>query len=387
MDCFERNQLAFEYEREGNIDLAIELYEENVAELFEGNCPYDRLVYLYTKSNDFANVERVLEQAIWVFENVVYVKRADRVKKLERFKKQLKGLRNPGKRHTGKRKKHSKTFKYVDSKSGLRFEEILMLFYVHKYSTETKEYESFWKNRYNVNPEEVLYDLFNQGYVEMDSIKTSLEHAKISELKEILNKFKLSLSGNKKTLIVRVLENIPYNDIDNEFWYRYYTLTDEGQNVVNDNLPVLFAHRHPNLDINISKAKRYKNINDYLWGKLNEDSLKYQFKEEWGLYRNCRFEMAKILIKEHKYENALRFLVEVCYCDTIDNGLLHSSNIFEFAPGIIKQISAVQKHLNYSDEDLYNECLLHLETFDLPQSKYNNNELINMIISDVISYE
>ena len=38
-----------ELEKEGKIDSAILLYEENVKESFEGNHPYDRLAVIYHK--------------------------------------------------------------------------------------------------------------------------------------------------------------------------------------------------------------------------------------------------------------------------------------------------------------------------------------------------
>jgi tetratricopeptide (TPR) repeat protein len=85
----ERNMNAKQFEKEGQIDKAIELYEANIDEGFEGNFPYDRLRIIYNKQKKNTDVIRVLEKAVYVFENEVYRDRGDRLPKLERFKSEL----------------------------------------------------------------------------------------------------------------------------------------------------------------------------------------------------------------------------------------------------------------------------------------------------------
>ena len=80
-------------EKEGQIDKAIDLYEANVGENSEGSHPYDRLAVIYRKRNQTDDEIRVLEKAIWVFENVASKCRSDRLPKLERFRKRLEKAR------------------------------------------------------------------------------------------------------------------------------------------------------------------------------------------------------------------------------------------------------------------------------------------------------
>lgn len=89
----ERNLRGIELEKSGRVDEAIQLYEENVKENFEGNHPYDRLAIIYRKRNLINEEIRVLEKAVWVFENIVFEKRVDRLPKLEKFKKRLEKAR------------------------------------------------------------------------------------------------------------------------------------------------------------------------------------------------------------------------------------------------------------------------------------------------------
>lgn len=85
----ERNLLGRQLEKEGKIDEAIKLYEENIKEGFDGNFPYDRLAIIYRKQKKKEDEIRVLNCAIYVFENIVYQQRGDRIPKLNKFKERL----------------------------------------------------------------------------------------------------------------------------------------------------------------------------------------------------------------------------------------------------------------------------------------------------------
>ncbi len=89
----ERNLVGIELEKKEKIEEAIKLYEQNVKENFIGNHPYDRLAIIYRKRGQLDEEIRILEKAVWVFENVVYKGRGDRIPKLEKFKKRLEKTR------------------------------------------------------------------------------------------------------------------------------------------------------------------------------------------------------------------------------------------------------------------------------------------------------
>jgi len=84
-----RNLKGIKLEKEGKIDKAIKLYEKNIEEEFDGSHPYIRLAIIYSKKGLLDDEIRVLEKAVWVFENVVYKERDDRSQKLDKFKKRL----------------------------------------------------------------------------------------------------------------------------------------------------------------------------------------------------------------------------------------------------------------------------------------------------------
>jgi tetratricopeptide (TPR) repeat protein len=61
-----RNLDAMALEEAGRMDLAIELYEQNVEEGFIGDWPYSRLLMVYERQGDYAEAERILRRAIEV---------------------------------------------------------------------------------------------------------------------------------------------------------------------------------------------------------------------------------------------------------------------------------------------------------------------------------
>lgn len=85
---YERNKNGIEAEKNGDLETAIRYFEENVADNFEGNCPYDRLIQIYTNLKKFDDAIRVAERAIVIFGNL-NPDRGDVEVKLTRFKKTL----------------------------------------------------------------------------------------------------------------------------------------------------------------------------------------------------------------------------------------------------------------------------------------------------------
>ena len=61
-DLVENNLNGMKYEKAGNVDAAIELY--NVLHGFEGDHPYRRLAIIYAKNHDVENEKRIIEAAL-----------------------------------------------------------------------------------------------------------------------------------------------------------------------------------------------------------------------------------------------------------------------------------------------------------------------------------
>ena len=88
-----RNLDGLAAERSGNLDEAIALYERNVAEGFQGDLPYGRLVAIYERRGAFDEAERVLLRAIEVFGSSTRRSAQDRRATVRVFKNRLAALR------------------------------------------------------------------------------------------------------------------------------------------------------------------------------------------------------------------------------------------------------------------------------------------------------
>jgi DNA polymerase III subunit epsilon len=85
----ERNLLGMELEASGLIEPAIECYQANVRDGFDGNHPYDRLAIIFRKRKDNQSEIAVLTRAIEVFSQLQTSRRSDVVPKLKRFRERL----------------------------------------------------------------------------------------------------------------------------------------------------------------------------------------------------------------------------------------------------------------------------------------------------------
>jgi tetratricopeptide (TPR) repeat protein len=81
--CVELNNKGIEYEKEGNIALAIKTYEKNIQGDYPAHHSFKRLMVLYRKGNDCKNEHRVIIRALEVFPDwPEYINRLNKVEQL-----------------------------------------------------------------------------------------------------------------------------------------------------------------------------------------------------------------------------------------------------------------------------------------------------------------
>ncbi len=117
-------------------------------------------------------------------------------------------------------------------------------------------------------------------------------------------------------------------------------------------------------------AKRFgrePSENDIEWALLNDDAMEHARRNDWGLYRNARFSMAKILKQEGKCDQYIRFMLEICYldlngpnnCGGIDDPILRRQYPpFDpkdgmLAPGIVAPLSNMADDLGIDINELH----------------------------------
>jgi len=87
-----RNLEGISAEQAGQLELAIELYERNIAEGFAGDLPYGRLVAMYERRGALDDAERVLRRGIEVLESSTRRTARDRRATISVFKNRLKAV-------------------------------------------------------------------------------------------------------------------------------------------------------------------------------------------------------------------------------------------------------------------------------------------------------
>jgi len=156
---------------------------------------------------------------------------------------------------------------------------------------------------------------------------------------------------------VLVTEN-QKDEIENQ-WTQYYEAKEEAELMENPE----FVSAKRNLTKQFGKEP---NMNDIKWRVFNQKIIEYASKKQWGLYRNNKFEMAFLLQKEKKSEQALNTLFEVYYldingCNNLPGGLskeeMDEYSIKEFdpksafmAPGVIGPIQDLISELELSEK-------------------------------------
>lgn len=122
---------------------------------------------------------------------------------------------------------------------------------------------------------------------------------------------------------------------------------------------------------------------DIAWGLLNRISMENASTMSWGLFRNCRMDMAELLKKEGKTKKSLLFYLEVCYYDingatntTTNPELLKEYPPFRpkdfgfLAPGIMDYVESLTNELNLNIEEIQAMFIAH------NNHSYKNNNLI-----------
>lgn len=230
---------------------------------------------------------------------------------------------------------------------------------------ESDKYPSYMKYELDItNPPQFHMEMINNGYLEKPNLDSLFIHFKVPELKQILSEHNLPKTGNKASLIERILNNVPMSslkEIQNNF--NGYVLSEKGKEFTNKNYDFIEIHKNSNwmisLDEYINKKKQLKfnaSFYDIAWGIFNDRNIQYVSEQNWGLVRNNIHNMSELLFKENKLEKSLTFLLSVLYYDLSgmgNNNILDEFKYIILAPGIIDRILKLKDFFN---NELVNSC-------------------------------
>lgn len=150
--------------------------------------------------------------------------------------------------------------------------DIFFLKYINGRTLENPTIAQYWFYNYNLNYSEEIKKLIANGLLTLE--KVNLVKLKVTELKDILRNFSLSLSGKKQELIERIHSNIPQDKLEKFLGdnTHYFTATEDGLKLINS--------------INDSATKNLELENSCI-----ELIMNYQFSEAYSLIADFKHSM------------------------------------------------------------------------------------------------
>ena len=255
-------------------------------------------------------------------------------------------------------------------------------------------FPGYFKYEYEVDPNLLLKEAIQKNHLKKANLLYRLEKATVKELKECLKKHGLKVSGRKSELIERIINNISEDIIEIDFSNNYYSLTDEGINLVNENDHIVYYHKSRNFFGEIS----LENYHNLLKDKNNDNkSLKYDIaielmdknainhrnKGDWGLYRNSLLSKAYIYEDKNNELEALKHYLKVINIDLsgLSNGNTYFPEFCILAPGLIPKITKLTENLddNYLEIEYYS-CANELK---LPKAAFTKEESFKYLIQAI----
>ncbi len=212
--------------------------------------------------------------------------------------------------------------------------EIKLLDYINGRSATNISFPGYFTHQFQLDLNKSIKRLFMGEYVELADISYTIRKAKNSDLKNFSSIYSLKKTGNKNDLIRRIFENISEKEIYSFFSERYFSITEKGQNLIEENQHIFFAHNYHNqLGISIDEIYSFRknsNNSDY-----HQDFIEIIFErvknnvsqECWGLYRNNLYALSLVYKDMKNYLLQSVFLLYVYYYDLeceINSPYLHS---------------------------------------------------------------
>lgn len=266
------------------------------------------------------------------------------------------------------------------------------------------------------NPEKLDNWLLHYDYLRKPTIEETLSYYKVPELKELLSKRGLKVTGKKDELVERLISALSDDDI---FTFlksdKRYFLSEKGMKHYNDNIDLYELHRNWEYNLGLDNYFRYRKNNGIIRGFYETAYLIQQKKLENGVID--RFSTNGISSIDYKIfseicenlgrkEDALKSILMKLYIDTnllggyyFDPKYIEIDGITELCDRLnqnqccIFNIYTIQKIVLlsgfYSEcmvDDIYNNTELQYVVFDRAYFKLAIDDMIQSAYFDASPY-
>lgn len=291
------------------------------------------------------------------------------------------------------------------SRQGLYPHEIYILSKAANYKISDREINNFWIGGCCVEDvSDILDYLCNKGFIQPGSLRDTIGHLKVPEIKGELSAIGEKVSGRKADLVDRLISsnNVNLDMLAAKYPDRFYMLTDKGKRELEENEYISYLSKHGYMTIWEMNQKLNNNpegfsYRDLIWQKLNKDALNFRKKREFGLYRNTRLQMCEFLLKERKARQAVECICDVFAYDSNMFGLYdipdeyrlsddpdffkHTYSTADTAPHVVAQLGSIQEELGLSDAEYRQILLKGFSKACYPHMAFTNDESADLVIA------
>ena len=269
---------------------------------------------------------------------------------------------------------------------GLYPHEILALDYAHTYYPSSSDFQGWWLYTHGVEDVRgVLSSLEERGFIEEDNdLYTLLEMQDGSKIREILIANGSKVSGTRETVLERVLEEVPEDELIRQFPEFPYRLTEVGKSALDEAPYIPYIARNALTEFDIWTVSELINTPPYMlwWNKICdfyiEQRQKHIINRDFGLYNNCSRDFIRILKHKNMSNSILEVLAEMVFyilrgCTWNSSIPLYLNELFPYERSCAKisqyeivQVTRCQEEIGYSDEELKVFFQDHMKSIDAP---------------------
>ncbi|MBE6494150.1 MAG: hypothetical protein E7Z84_06050 [Methanosphaera stadtmanae] len=218
--------------------------------------------------------------------------------------------------------------------------------------------------------EQIEEYVFNKKYIKeaegTENLKNIIPSYTVAELKEVLKKYDLKVSGRKQELINRLNENLTLEELCEEFNKPSYIVTEEGLKLIKENPQVIlfkkyFSHHDLNEYEKYYQENKIEDMQEFSINYLIYDGEKNIEKCNWfGYYWQSIREIAYLYFDYKEFDLSLKYFMQLIICELSfweDNFYAIDFNVFI--------------HENYIKKLLETVEVVKLDVHELKQQFYN----------------
>ena len=237
--------------------------------------------------------------------------------------------------------------------------EILLMKYIDGRSVQL-DVPGYFTHEYKLDYVSAIAKMFGKKYLCFAPIEYSLSKCKVTMLKELLKEYSLNTAGKKDELVLRIIDNIPQEELS-KYENQYFETTAEGKQLLSDNEHIFMFHNlHSVSGITIDEADMYKKEHPTLSNtQLANEMLKYKAKsylvsKNYGPARNMYLINAEMYQQNRLNAESIHNYFIACYMDkTLSEDMQKRHPDFStYADGIISRMKSVIADGKFSANEL-----------------------------------